>query len=209
VTRPADLALMRRAIALAQARLGQTWPNPAVGCVLARDGAAIAEAATAQSGRPHAEQQALAIAAGDARGADAYVTLEPCFRRSDGSPSCSERLVAAGVRRVLVASDNPHGLSAGGGLERLRAAGIEVVAGLLQDEAEAALYRGFRRRLATGLPLLEAAAGPAGFDARFEPRLEESLGGALRRYGQAGYTRLWVAAGSELAEAAAAQGLLG
>jgi diaminohydroxyphosphoribosylaminopyrimidine deaminase/5-amino-6-(5-phosphoribosylamino)uracil reductase len=209
VTDLADLALMRRAIAVAERHLGETWPNPVVGCVLAREGRVLDEAATAPGGRPHAEQQVLLAAADSARGADAYVTLEPCALRSDGSASCSERLVAAGVRRVLVASGNPHGLSAGAGLERLRAAGITVITGVLLAEADAVLYRGFHRRLSTGLPLLEAADGPAGFDALFEPWLEETLEEALRRYGQAGYNRLWAPADGELVEAAAAQGLLG
>lgn len=202
---PADIVLMRRAIAAAAAQLGRTWPNPAVGCVLARDGCVLAEAATAPGGRPHAEQQALLGV--DARGADAYVTLEPCGQRSDGSPSCSERLAAAGVRRVLVACANPDGLSAGRGIERLRAAGITVEDGVLADEASP-LYRGFHHRLRTGLPLLEAAAEGAGFDSRFQPDPHESLQEALQRYGEAGYTRLWVQAGEELAEAATALGLI-
>ena len=202
---PADLILMRRAIALARTHLGRTWPNPAVGCVLAREGVILAEAATAPGGRPHAEQQAVDGAS--VRGADAYVTLEPCGQRSDGTASCSERLAAAGVRRVLVACDNPDSLSAGRGMERLMAAGIVVEAGVLTEEA-APLYRGFRHRLRTGLPLLEAAVDGAGFDARFEPAPQESLQEALKRYGEAGYTRLWLPAGEDLAEAATALGLL-
>lgn len=202
---PSDLILMRRAIAVALPRLGQTWPNPAVGCVLARDGVILAEAATAAGGRPHAEQQALEGVS--ARGADAYVTLEPCGERSDGTPSCSERLAAAGVRRVFVAAANPDSRSAGRGLDRLKAAGIVVQSGLLEEEA-APLYRAFRHRLRTGLPLLEAAKDGHGFDSRFEPAPHESLHEALRRYGDAGYTRLWLPAGEALAEAATALGLM-
>jgi diaminohydroxyphosphoribosylaminopyrimidine deaminase/5-amino-6-(5-phosphoribosylamino)uracil reductase len=132
---------MRRAIALAKARLGRTGENPAVGCVIVNDGAVVAEAATAEGGRPHAEEQALAAAGETALGAAAYVTLEPCAERSNGTASCSERLVAAGVRRVVYACDHPHNLSAGGGPARLRAAGIEVEAGFLADEA-GELYEG-------------------------------------------------------------------
>jgi diaminohydroxyphosphoribosylaminopyrimidine deaminase/5-amino-6-(5-phosphoribosylamino)uracil reductase len=135
-----DTQMMRRAIALARNRLGLTQPNPAVGCVLVKDGAVIAEAATGEGGRPHAEEQALAAAGPAARGAIAYVTLEPCGRRSSGAPSCSERLVAAGVGRVVIACDNPDPLSAGTGVQRIRAAAIPLTEGLLADEAQAALY---------------------------------------------------------------------
>jgi diaminohydroxyphosphoribosylaminopyrimidine deaminase/5-amino-6-(5-phosphoribosylamino)uracil reductase len=135
-----DEAMMRRAIALARARLGQTQPNPAVGCVLVKDGQVIAEAATGEGGRPHAEEQALAAAGQAARGAAAYVTMEPCGRRSSGGPSCSERLIAAGVARVVIACDNPDPLSAGTGVRRMAAAAIPLTLGLLADEAQAALY---------------------------------------------------------------------
>jgi pyrimidine deaminase RibD-like protein len=137
----ADQRHMRRAIALAAARLGLTGENPAVGCVLVKDGVVIAEAATAESGRPHAEEQALAAAGEAARGAEAFVTMEPCAERSNGTAPCSERLVAAGVARVVYACDNAHGLSAGGGPARMRAAGMAVEAGFLSDEA-AVLYAG-------------------------------------------------------------------
>jgi diaminohydroxyphosphoribosylaminopyrimidine deaminase / 5-amino-6-(5-phosphoribosylamino)uracil reductase len=93
----ADAKLMRRAIALARERLGRTGDNPPVGCVIASDGVVVAEAATADGGRPHAEEQAIALAGAAARGAVAYVSLEPCGERSSGAPSCAERLAAAGV----------------------------------------------------------------------------------------------------------------
>ncbi|MEO8813051.1 MAG: bifunctional diaminohydroxyphosphoribosylaminopyrimidine deaminase/5-amino-6-(5-phosphoribosylamino)uracil reductase RibD [Caulobacteraceae bacterium] len=126
---------MRRAIALARARAGQTAPNPAVGCVIVSGGAIVAEAATAPRGRPHAEEQALATIGG-ATGAVAYVTLEPCGLRSSGEPSCAERLIAARVVRVVYARDNPDARSAGKGPARLRAAGVAVESGLLANEAE-------------------------------------------------------------------------
>src|SRR5579864_4357796 len=91
----ADAAMMRRAIALASSRLGRTGDNPAVGCVLVREGAVVAEAATAPGGRPHAEEQAVLAAGAAASGATAYVTLEPCGARSSGVPSCAELLAAA------------------------------------------------------------------------------------------------------------------
>ncbi len=138
---------MRRAISLARARLGRTRSNPAVGCVLVKDGWVLAEAATAPGGRPHAEERALDMAGPAALGAVAYVTLEPCARRTSGSCSCSQRLVEAGVSRVVMACDNPDILSAGQGIERMKAAGLQVEMGLLREEAEAMLYRSFRRRV--------------------------------------------------------------
>jgi diaminohydroxyphosphoribosylaminopyrimidine deaminase/5-amino-6-(5-phosphoribosylamino)uracil reductase len=136
----ADETLMRRAIALARARQGQTGDNPAVGCVIARGGVVVAEAATALGGRPHAEEQALAQAGAQAAGAVAYVSLEPCGERSSGAPSCAELLAAAGVGRVVFAAANPHPLSAGRGPDRLRRSGVAVEAAFLAEEA-VSLYR--------------------------------------------------------------------
>lgn len=194
---------MRRAIALAQARLGSTWPNPVVGCVIAREDAVLGEAATGPGGpdsaaqRLHAEEQALIIAGAAAAGATAYVTLEPCAQRSSGRASCTDRLIAAGVARVAAACRDPSELAAGQGLARLRAAGVLVEAGLLADEA-AALYAGYRRRLATGRPLVEAADNGVGYDSAFSLTPGESLVQALERFGEAGYTRLWVERGGML-----------
>ena len=145
-----DIAWMRRAVALAHARLGRTGANPAVGCVLAADGAVLAEAATAEGGRPHAEEQALALA-GKAGGATAYVTLEPCGERSSGAPSCSELLVRAGVSKVLVACGDPSSKASGHGLERLRSAGVAVETGVLEDEA-GTLYAAYAAGIAGDQP---------------------------------------------------------
>jgi diaminohydroxyphosphoribosylaminopyrimidine deaminase/5-amino-6-(5-phosphoribosylamino)uracil reductase len=139
-----DIVLMRRALDLARTRLGRTGDNPSVGCVIAKDGAVLAEAATAEGGRPHAEEQALAAAGEAARGSVAYVTLEPCGERSSGAPSCAERLIAAGVARVVVAACDPSPKASGRGLERLRAAGAPVDLGLLADEA-APLYAAYAK----------------------------------------------------------------
>jgi len=130
---------MRAAIAAAKVNLGLTAPNPVVGCVLVKDGVILASGATAPGGRPHAEDQALALAGEAARGATAYVTLEPCGARSSGGTSCSELLVRAGVVRVVVACDDPSPFASGRGSERLTAAGIAVETGLLADEALIAL----------------------------------------------------------------------
>ncbi|HVK80693.1 MAG TPA: bifunctional diaminohydroxyphosphoribosylaminopyrimidine deaminase/5-amino-6-(5-phosphoribosylamino)uracil reductase RibD [Verrucomicrobiae bacterium] len=131
-----DRAHMQRALEIAATGIGRTGENPSVGCVLVRDGAVLAEARTADSGRPHAEEQAIALA-GDAQGATAYVTLEPCAQRSNGTASCSDRLVQAGVTRVVIAARDPHALADGVGLQRLRAAGIQVEIGLMEAESRA------------------------------------------------------------------------
>jgi diaminohydroxyphosphoribosylaminopyrimidine deaminase / 5-amino-6-(5-phosphoribosylamino)uracil reductase len=138
-----DEDFMRRAIALAARNVGRTGENPSVGCVLVKDGLVLAEAATAEGGRPHAEELALAAAGERANGATAYVTLEPCGARSSGASSCAERLAGAGVARVAIACDDASKFAAGQGAERLRAAGVELQTGLLAGEA-APLYAGYR-----------------------------------------------------------------
>lgn len=126
---------MRAAIAAARANLGRTAPNPSVGCVLVKDGLVLAVAATAPGGRPHAEEQALEAAGASAKGSTAYVTLEPCGARSSGGLSCSERLIAAGAVRVVIACADASPYAAGQGGERLQAAGVKLQVGLLADEA--------------------------------------------------------------------------
>lgn len=134
---------MRRAIEVAKTNLGKTAPNPVVGCVIVRDGLVLAEAATAPGGRPHAEEQALEGV--DARDATAYVTLEPCGARSSGAASCSQRLIAAGVTRVVYACEDPSPLASGQGSARLAEAGIAVERGLLSQQAFEALRYGARQ----------------------------------------------------------------
>ncbi|WP_309605542.1 deaminase [Phenylobacterium sp.] len=140
-----DEVWMRRAIALARTQVGQTGDNPSVGCVIVRDGAVLGEAATAPGGRPHAEEQALDQAGAAARGATAYVTLEPCGERSTGHASCGARLVEAGVTRVVAACADASALAAGRGPQRLAAAGVAYDLGLLRSEA-APLYADYRPR---------------------------------------------------------------
>jgi diaminohydroxyphosphoribosylaminopyrimidine deaminase/5-amino-6-(5-phosphoribosylamino)uracil reductase len=139
-----DEAHMRAAIAAARANLGKTTPNPSVGCVLAKGGRVLALAATAAGGRPHAEEQALDQAGAEAEGATAYVTLEPCGARSSGGRSCSERLIAAGVARVVIACADASPYAAGQGGERLQAAGVKLEVGLLAGEARP-LYADYSR----------------------------------------------------------------
>lgn len=145
MSRPDDADHMRRAIALARANLGRTGANPAVGCVIVRDGRVVGEGATGAGGRPHAEEVALDQAGERARGATAYVTLEPCGERSSGAASCSQRLVQAGLARVVVASADASVLAGGRGLARLRDAGVETELGLLAEEA-AGLYTDYEPR---------------------------------------------------------------
>jgi diaminohydroxyphosphoribosylaminopyrimidine deaminase / 5-amino-6-(5-phosphoribosylamino)uracil reductase len=201
-----DARFMARAIDLALARMGETWPNPAVGCVLVKDGEVIAEAATAPGGRPHAEEQAVPAAGEAARGATAYVTLEPCGARSSGRASCAQFLAEAGVARVVVAALDPSPFASGRGTERLRQAGLVVEAGLMEDEAKV-LSEGFLHRLETGRPMVRISEDGKGFDARFAASPRADLVTELKRLGEAGYTRLWTGPG-ELADALAEQGLL-
>lgn len=201
-----DRRFMGRAIELAAAQLGQTAPNPPVGCVLVKDGQVLAEGATARGGRPHAEEQAVPAAGETARGATAYVTMEPCGARSSGRLSCAQRLIEAGVTRVVVACQDPSPFAAGRGVEKLRAAGLDVELGVMAEEA-AVLAEGYLNRLKTGLPLVRISADGAGFDARFAAAPQADLEGELRRLGEAGYMRVWVPEGS-LAEALSAKGLL-
>jgi len=203
---PRDSEFMGRAIELALARMGDTWPNPAVGCVIVRDGDVLSEAATAPGGRPHAEEQAVPAAGEAARGATAYVTMEPCGARSSGRTSCSHFLMQSGVSRVVVAAVDPSPFASGRGVERLRAAGLEVETGLLADRA-AVLYEGYLHRLETGRPMVRLSQDGTGFDARFAASPRADLVTELKRLGEAGYTRLWIGAG-DLADALDAQGLL-
>lgn len=143
---------MRAAVALARRGLGQTWPNPSVGCVIVRDGRVVGRGTTAPGGRPHAEAVALAMAGEAAREATAYVTLEPCSHQGRAGP-CADALAAAGVSRVVVACGDPDPRVDGAGIARLRAAGVTVETGL--DAASAAEgLAGFLTRVRLGRPLV-------------------------------------------------------
>jgi diaminohydroxyphosphoribosylaminopyrimidine deaminase/5-amino-6-(5-phosphoribosylamino)uracil reductase len=148
----ADLAAMQAALALARRGLGRVWPNPAVGCVIARDGRVVGRGWTQPGGRPHAETEALVRAGAAAHGATAYVTLEPCCHWGR-TPPCADALIIAGVRRVVVACEDPDPRVAGGGLARLRAAGLGVEIGLCAAEA-AEINAGFFQRVRLGRPLV-------------------------------------------------------
>src|SRR5690554_833628 len=145
-----DQLYMARALELARRGLYSTHPNPRVGCVIVKDGRIIGEGWHVRAGEPHAEVHALRAAGEQARGATAYVSLEPCshFGRT---PPCADALVEAGVARVVAAMEDPNPRVAGQGLRRLQEAGIEVVAGLMAAEAEA-LNVGFVSRMRRGRP---------------------------------------------------------
>lgn len=145
-----DFAHMARALRLAGRGLYGADPNPRVGCVLVKDGAVVGEGWHERAGAPHAEAMALEAAGPAARGADCFVTLEPCNHTGRTGP-CSEALLAAGVKRVVAAVADPNPAVAGGGLERLRRAGVAVECGLLAAEAEA-LNPGFFSRARRGRP---------------------------------------------------------
>lgn len=154
-----DRRHMGRALALARGQAGRTGENPAVGCViLDASGLPVAEAATADGGRPHAEEQALNAAGFRAKGGTAYVTLEPCRERSSGAPACSERLLEAGIARVVVACRDTHP-NGSGGLSRLAEAGVRVELGLKSRSARR-LYRGFLEHAKTLTPNSQEGAAP-------------------------------------------------
>ena len=141
---------MAEALRLAANGLYDTAPNPTVGCVLVKDGRVVGTGWTAPAGGPHAERVALAAAGAAARGATAYVTLEPCCHTGRTGP-CTNALIEAGVARVVFAGHDPNPRVGGGGARELAAAGIAVEGGVLEDAAEP-LNRGFFARMRRGLP---------------------------------------------------------
>jgi len=148
----ADHQYMARALQLARRGLYTTDPNPRVGCVLVRDGAVVGEGFHARAGTPHAERHALAQAGERARGATAYVTLEPCSHTGRTGP-CADALIDAGVTRVVAAMEDPNPLVAGQGLQRLADAGIATAVGLLEAEARD-LNPGFVSRMTRQRPYI-------------------------------------------------------
>lgn len=147
-----DTDFMGQALRLAERGFYTTMPNPRVGCVLVKAGQVVGEGWHVRAGEPHAEIIALAAAGENARGATAYVTLEPCSHTGKTGP-CSHALIAAGVARVVFAMEDPNPLVAGRGLDQLRAAGIQVDGPLLEDDARE-LNSGFVKRMERKLPLV-------------------------------------------------------
>ncbi|WP_370520615.1 bifunctional diaminohydroxyphosphoribosylaminopyrimidine deaminase/5-amino-6-(5-phosphoribosylamino)uracil reductase RibD [Thioalkalivibrio sp. XN279] len=158
-----DRRWMARALELARAGLYSAAPNPRVGCVIARGDTLLGEGFHARTGGPHAEIEALAAAGAAARGATAYLNLEPCSHHGR-TPPCADALIAARVARVVAAMEDPNPRVAGQGFAALRAAGIEVQSGLMAQEA-GALNAGFASRMARGRPRVTLKVG-ASLDGR-------------------------------------------
>lgn len=148
--RVCDMRWMRLALCLGNRRRGRSWPNPSVGCVLVRNSRVVARGCTGEGGRPHAETVALERAGSEARGCTAYVTLEPCAHFGE-TPPCAGQFAEAGVSKAVVALEDPDPRVSGRGIAALRAAGIAVETGVLEQEARRA-HRGFLSRIENGRP---------------------------------------------------------
>jgi diaminohydroxyphosphoribosylaminopyrimidine deaminase / 5-amino-6-(5-phosphoribosylamino)uracil reductase len=162
----ADERWMTRALELARQSIGLASPNPVVGCVLVQGKRVVGEGFHEYEKKDHAEVVALAQASERSRGATAYVTLEPCSHYGRTGP-CADALIRAGVRRVVIATVDPNPAVSGGGVEKLRAAGIEVEAGVLAEEARPLNY-GFAKHIRTGLPFVSLKAALT-LDGRIAP----------------------------------------
>jgi diaminohydroxyphosphoribosylaminopyrimidine deaminase/5-amino-6-(5-phosphoribosylamino)uracil reductase len=163
---PADEGWMERALELAQHSAGLASPNPAVGCVLVKDGIVVGVGRHEYDKKDHAEIVALRTAGPAARGATAYVTLEPCCHTGRTGP-CTKALIEAGVARVVAATVDPNPVVSGKGLEQLRAAGISVTRGVLQSKVRR-LNDGFAKHIRTGLPFVTLKAALS-LDGRIAP----------------------------------------
>src|SRR5215203_806207 len=164
-----DHRFMQLALALGRRGLGRTWPNPAVGAVVVKDGVVLGRGWTQPGGRPHAETEALKRAGRAAQGATLYVTLEPCSHQGK-TPPCVDAIIRAGITRVVSALEDPNPEVAGKGYAKLRERGIAVETGLGAEEA-AHQHAGHIRRMRQGRPqvLLKLAAssdGKAGLPGR-------------------------------------------
>jgi diaminohydroxyphosphoribosylaminopyrimidine deaminase/5-amino-6-(5-phosphoribosylamino)uracil reductase len=164
-----DLRFMRLALDLGRRGLGQTWPNPAVGAVIVKDGVIVGRGWTQKGGRPHAETEALKRAKKDARGATLYVTLEPCSHTGQ-TPPCADAVIRAGIARVVSAMDDPNPEVAGRGHARLREKGIAIDVGLCSEDARRAhaghIAHVTQQRPHVLLKLAVSADGKAGFAGR-------------------------------------------
>ncbi len=183
MSKESDIRYMRHALRLAAQGIGRTWPNPSVGCVLVKDGQIVGAARTADTGRPHAETEALAQAGGHAKGATAYVTLEPCAHTGKTGP-CAEALIKAGVVRVVIAAQDPDARVAGKGVAMLERARIDVVHGVCEKEA-LAQHSGFFARVEEGIPAvsMKLATSLDGAIADHEGESKWITAEAARRHG--------------------------
>lgn len=194
---------MRAALSLARRGLGRVAPNPAVGCVLVKDGRVVGRGWTQPGGRPHAETEALGRAGDRAKGACAYVTFEPCVHHGQ-TPPCAEALIAAGIARCVVALEDPDPRVSGAGIARLREAGVEVELGVMAEQA-AEVNAGFLMRVAAGRPLVTLKLATS-LDGRIATRAGESrwiTGTPARAYAhmlRAGHDAILVGSGTALAD---------
>jgi diaminohydroxyphosphoribosylaminopyrimidine deaminase / 5-amino-6-(5-phosphoribosylamino)uracil reductase len=195
---------MAAALSLAARNLGQTWPNPTVGCVIVdRDGHVVGRGLTQRGGRPHAETEALNMAGDRARGGTAYVTLEPCSHHGK-TPPCAEALVAAGIKRCVAAIEDPDPRVCGSGLAKLREAGIAVETGLMAAPA-VRLNAGFFKRNVDLLPMVSLKLATS-LDGHVATRTGESkwiTGEAARMFGhrlRATHDAIGVGSGTVLAD---------
>ncbi|MEB3102768.1 bifunctional diaminohydroxyphosphoribosylaminopyrimidine deaminase/5-amino-6-(5-phosphoribosylamino)uracil reductase RibD [Ferviditalea candida] len=166
-----DETYMRLALQMAEQVQGQTGINPAVGCVIVKDGRIVGLGAHLKRGEPHAEVHALNMAGAHAAGSTVYVTLEPCSHYGL-TPPCSDRLIAEKVRRVVIAAVDPNPRVSGSGVRRLRENGLEVETGLLEKEADA-LNEAFRKHILTGLPFVSMKTAST-LDGRIASRTGDS-----------------------------------
>lgn len=198
-----DLACMRAALALARRGLGRVAPNPAVGCVITKAGRVVGRGWTRPGGRPHAETEALASAGAAARGATAYVSLEPCSHHGQ-TPPCADALIAAGIARCVIALEDPDPRVGGEGQARLQQAGIAVEVGLCREDAEQ-INAGYLLRQRQGRPLVTLKLAST-IDGRIATKSGQSrwiTGEAARNRGhmlRAVYDALLVGSGTAVAD---------
>jgi diaminohydroxyphosphoribosylaminopyrimidine deaminase/5-amino-6-(5-phosphoribosylamino)uracil reductase len=204
-----DRALMAQALSLGARNLGATWPNPSVGAIVTRDTpdgpVVVARGLTQAGGRPHGEAQAFARAGAAAMGGTLYVTLEPCAHRSvRGGIPCVEHTILSGVRRVVSAMADPNPFIAGLGHALLRTAGLEVVTGVLEDQAQRA-HRGHVLRVTQGRPMVtfkiaRTADGYAGGAGGTPLPVSSPLAGAWVHLQRAHHDAIMLGIGSVLAD---------
>ena len=199
----ADDRWMRLALALGARGLGTTWPNPAVGCVIVKDGRVLGRGWTQAGGRPHAEAMALVQAGAAAKGATAYVTLEPCAHTGN-TPPCADALVNAGIARVVIATGDPDPRVAGKGVDKLRVAGIDLCIGVLEAEAQQANI-GFLTRITKNRPAITLKLASS-LDGKIATNTGESqwiTGDASRAYAhllRASHDAIMVGSGTSVAD---------
>ena len=201
--RPEDERFMAEAIRLSLTHLGLTSTNPSVGCLIVREGVVIGRGVTALGGRPHAEPQALADAGKAARGATAYVTLEPCSHYGK-TPPCAEALIAYGVGRVVISVTDPDQRVSGRGITMLREAGIEVDTGVLEQEGRRSLagylMRQTRNRPYVTLKLAVSADGMIGRTGKGQVRITGDLARAQVQMLRAKSDAILVGIGTAIAD---------